>query len=76
VEAFLHDGLSAVMEEHDTTTWYAVRAGFPRTHLYEPNRGPLQVTLPRTAKRGSRQRPVSRIVRSRSTATQRSSKPR
>jgi quinol monooxygenase YgiN len=25
VEAFLRDGLSAVMEEHDTTTWYAVR---------------------------------------------------
>jgi hypothetical protein len=27
VEAFLRDGLSAVMEEHDTTTWYAVRFG-------------------------------------------------
>ena len=27
VEAFLRDGLSAVMEEHDTTSWYAVRFG-------------------------------------------------
>ena len=27
VEAFLRDGLSAVMEEEDTTTWYAVRFG-------------------------------------------------
>ncbi len=27
LEAFLRDGLSAVMEEHDTTTWYAVRFG-------------------------------------------------
>lgn len=27
VEAFLRDGLSAVVEEHDTTTWYAVRFG-------------------------------------------------
>jgi quinol monooxygenase YgiN len=27
VEAFLRSGLSAVMEEHDTTTWYAVRFG-------------------------------------------------
>jgi quinol monooxygenase YgiN len=27
VEAFLRDGLSAVMEEHDTTTWYAMRFG-------------------------------------------------
>ncbi len=27
VEAFLRDGLSAVMEEHETTTWYAVRFG-------------------------------------------------
>ena len=27
VEAFLREGLSAVMEEHDTTTWYAVRFG-------------------------------------------------
>jgi hypothetical protein len=27
VEAFLRDGLGAVMEEHDTTTWYAVRFG-------------------------------------------------
>lgn len=27
VEAFLRDGLSAVMEEKDTTTWYAVRFG-------------------------------------------------
>lgn len=26
-EAFLRDGLSAVVEEHDTTTWYAVRFG-------------------------------------------------
>jgi len=25
LESFLRDGLSAVMEEHDTTTWYAVR---------------------------------------------------
>ena len=25
VEAFLRDGLAAVMEEPDTTTWYAVR---------------------------------------------------
>jgi quinol monooxygenase YgiN len=27
VEAFLRDGLASVMEEHDTTTWYAVRFG-------------------------------------------------
>ena len=27
VEAFLRSGLAAVMEEHDTTTWYAVRFG-------------------------------------------------
>jgi quinol monooxygenase YgiN len=27
VEAFLRDGLEAVMEEPDTTTWYAVRFG-------------------------------------------------
>lgn len=27
VEAFLRQGLAAVMEEHDTTTWYAVRFG-------------------------------------------------
>ena len=27
VEAFLREGLSAVVEEHDTTTWYAVRFG-------------------------------------------------
>lgn len=27
VEAFLRDGLAAVMEERDTTTWYAVRFG-------------------------------------------------
>jgi hypothetical protein len=27
VEAFLRGGLAAVMEEHDTTTWYAVRFG-------------------------------------------------
>ncbi|MBS0296288.1 MAG: antibiotic biosynthesis monooxygenase [Proteobacteria bacterium] len=27
VEAFLREGLSAVMEERDTTTWYAVRFG-------------------------------------------------
>jgi hypothetical protein len=27
VDAFLRDGLAAVMEEHDTTTWYAVRFG-------------------------------------------------
>ena len=27
VEDFLRGGLSAVMEEHDTTTWYAVRFG-------------------------------------------------
>src|SRR5579875_3113028 len=27
VETFLRDGLAAVMEEHDTTTWYAVRFG-------------------------------------------------
>src|SRR3954469_15652129 len=38
--------------------------------------GPLYVTLPRTAKRGSRQRPVSRMARRRSTAVHTSSKPR
>jgi hypothetical protein len=27
VEAFLRDGLSAVLEEPDTTTWYAIRFG-------------------------------------------------
>ncbi len=27
VEAFLREGLSAVTEEHETTTWYAVRFG-------------------------------------------------
>lgn len=27
VETFLGDALAAVMEEHDTTTWYAVRFG-------------------------------------------------
>lgn len=27
VETFLRDGLAAVMEEQDTTTWYAVRFG-------------------------------------------------
>ena len=27
VEAFLRDGLAAVLEEPDTTTWYAVRFG-------------------------------------------------
>jgi len=27
VEAFLRGGLEAVLEEHDTTTWYAVRFG-------------------------------------------------
>ncbi|WP_424811846.1 putative quinol monooxygenase [Roseococcus sp. YIM B11640] len=27
VDTFLRDGLEAVMEEHDTTTWYAVRFG-------------------------------------------------
>lgn len=27
VHAFLRDGLDAVMEERDTTTWYAVRFG-------------------------------------------------
>lgn len=27
VEAFLRDALSAVLEEEDTTTWYAVRFG-------------------------------------------------
>ncbi|PSJ43450.1 putative quinol monooxygenase [Allosphingosinicella deserti] len=27
LESFLRDGLSAVMEEQDTTTWYAVRLG-------------------------------------------------
>lgn len=27
VETFLRDGLAAVMEEPDTTTWYAVRFG-------------------------------------------------
>ncbi len=27
VEEFLRGGLAAVMEEHDTTTWYAVRFG-------------------------------------------------
>ena len=27
VETLLRDGLGAVMEEHDTTTWYAVRFG-------------------------------------------------
>ena len=27
VEAFLRDALSAVMEERDTTTWYALRFG-------------------------------------------------
>jgi quinol monooxygenase YgiN len=27
VEAFLRDGLAAVIEEEDTTTWYAVRFG-------------------------------------------------
>ena len=27
VEAFLRDGLAAVMEEPDTTTWFAVRFG-------------------------------------------------
>jgi len=27
VETFLRDGLAAVMEEQDTTTWYAVRIG-------------------------------------------------
>lgn len=27
VERFLRDGLDAVMEERDTTTWYAVRLG-------------------------------------------------
>src|ERR1700760_4453054 len=27
VEAFLREGLAAVMEEPDTTTWYAVRFG-------------------------------------------------
>ncbi|MET0365887.1 MAG: antibiotic biosynthesis monooxygenase [Sphingobium sp.] len=27
VESFLRDGLAAVMEEPDTTTWYAVRFG-------------------------------------------------
>ena len=27
VEAFLRGGLAAVMEERDTTTWYAVRFG-------------------------------------------------
>lgn len=27
VEAFLREGLAAVMEEEDTTTWYAVRFG-------------------------------------------------
>ena len=27
LEAFLRDGLSAVLEEQDTTTWYAIRFG-------------------------------------------------
>ena len=27
VEAFLRDALAPVMDEHDTTTWYAVRFG-------------------------------------------------
>ena len=27
VEALMRDALAAVMEEHDTTTWYAVRFG-------------------------------------------------
>jgi quinol monooxygenase YgiN len=27
VDAFLRGGLEAVLEEHDTTTWYAVRFG-------------------------------------------------
>jgi len=27
VERFLRDALEAVMDEHDTTTWYAVRFG-------------------------------------------------
>lgn len=35
VEAFLQDGLSAVMEEHDTTTWYAVRFGHDEFAIFD-----------------------------------------
>src|SRR3712207_8523182 len=48
---------------------------FPYTTLFRSGRGG-QVTLPRTAKRGSRQRPLSRMAATRSTASNTSSKPR
>ena len=35
VEAFLRDGLSAVMEEEDTTTWYAVRFGHDEFGIFD-----------------------------------------
>lgn len=44
VEAFLRDGLAAVMEEEDTTTWYAVRFGnhdFAIFDTFPDNKGRL-----------------------------------
>lgn len=35
VEAFLRDGLSAAMEEEDTTTWYAVRFGHDEFGIFD-----------------------------------------
>jgi quinol monooxygenase YgiN len=39
VEAFLRSGLSAVMEEQDTTTWYAVRFGHDDFAIFDTFRG-------------------------------------
>lgn len=35
VEAFLRNGLSAVIEEEDTTTWYAVRFGHDEFGIFD-----------------------------------------
>ena len=45
VEAFLREGLSAVMEEQDTTTWYAVRFGHDDFAIFDTfpgNKGRLE----------------------------------
>jgi quinol monooxygenase YgiN len=39
VETFLRDGLAAVMEEQDTTTWYAVRFGHHDFAIFDTFRG-------------------------------------
>ena len=54
VESFLRDGLAAVMEEHDTTTWYAVRFGHHDFAISDTFPGELGASRPSRGQGGTR----------------------